>query len=371
MPVNYENQVCVYCGKAFAEDDDIVVCPECATPHHRECWKKEGRCANESLHAEGYVWKKEKAVYEETAVEEEQAGGDEIRVCHICGSENPAEVHSCGNCGAFFGERNGAEGGENDFSNAAYVMGTDISVDEDIGEVKAGDFAIYLRASAGRYVKKFKRFSLGKKFSFNFAAFFFSPYWFFYRKLYKAGIFLLVATVTLSIFSFSMTSILSENLNETVDAVKPFAALSDAWDEYGNLMVSGEYNVQSEEVIAASNKIYAELSNLMALPKENFEEYTSEMLLIVLITAAMLMLEFLPFVLNVVCALIADRLYYKKAVAEIKEINSNTQAGEESIRRLRLFKKGGLSPIAFGASYLGETMLINLLYYAAQEIQKF
>ena len=35
---------CPVCNKQFKESDDIVVCPDCGAPHHRECWEKEGKC---------------------------------------------------------------------------------------------------------------------------------------------------------------------------------------------------------------------------------------------------------------------------------------------------------------------------------------
>lgn len=44
------------CGKAFVQGDDIVVCPDCGTPHHRACYRSLGHCANEAQHATGEQW---------------------------------------------------------------------------------------------------------------------------------------------------------------------------------------------------------------------------------------------------------------------------------------------------------------------------
>ena len=97
--MNYNDQPCPACGKALEEGDDIVVCPICATPQHRACWAENEKCANESLHESGYVWNGEKNV--DSAVEEHLSEEDDgIRICHICGSENPADILHCGNCGA-------------------------------------------------------------------------------------------------------------------------------------------------------------------------------------------------------------------------------------------------------------------------------
>ncbi|MGN1348511.1 MAG: RING finger protein, partial [Acutalibacteraceae bacterium] len=34
--MNYNNEICNGCGRKFSEGDDIVTCPECGTPQHRE-----------------------------------------------------------------------------------------------------------------------------------------------------------------------------------------------------------------------------------------------------------------------------------------------------------------------------------------------
>ena len=54
MP-KYENYKCPVCHKQFDKDDDIVTCPECGTPHHRECYASIGKCANSDLHSSALV----------------------------------------------------------------------------------------------------------------------------------------------------------------------------------------------------------------------------------------------------------------------------------------------------------------------------
>ncbi len=48
--MDYQNKFCPVCKADFTVEDDIVVCPECGTPHHRECWFSTGKCANTALH---------------------------------------------------------------------------------------------------------------------------------------------------------------------------------------------------------------------------------------------------------------------------------------------------------------------------------
>lgn len=52
-----DKEICSFCGHSL--DSDIVFCPICGTPMHRECWDLEKKCPNEALHAEGFVWQSE------------------------------------------------------------------------------------------------------------------------------------------------------------------------------------------------------------------------------------------------------------------------------------------------------------------------
>ena len=54
--MRYENNICDGCKKKFNEGDDIVVCPVCGTPQHRECYEKNGKCVNAGLHESGFAW---------------------------------------------------------------------------------------------------------------------------------------------------------------------------------------------------------------------------------------------------------------------------------------------------------------------------
>lgn len=52
----FTNKLCPVCRDRFAENADVVVCPECGTPHHRACYIKLGTCAVSGHHAKGFVW---------------------------------------------------------------------------------------------------------------------------------------------------------------------------------------------------------------------------------------------------------------------------------------------------------------------------
>ncbi len=349
--MNYENQTCPHCGKPLAEGEDIVVCPVCATPQHRECWMQSGHCANDSLHASGFVWQKEK-------ININQEKPADVRVCHICGSENPSDSLHCGNCGALFGESESGPkrcaycGQENDgdarhckncgaplienagfFSNNPYLAGTGIAEDELIGENKAGDVALFVQASTRRYLPKFKRFAKGKKLSFNFAAFFFAPYWFFYRKLYKAGAFFIVVFATVSLMLSGVST-----------------QITAAADEFVNAYGAFDYTAATEAEIAAFEQEFEKAS----------EEFYEKIKKPALISGGV------TFALNLICALCADYLYYKKLVADMKLISDSVR--EDNLRKVMITRRGGLSPLAFAASLFGYNAFTSLLVYAADFI---
>lgn len=52
----FYGKLCPVCRQRFGENDDIVVCPNCGTPHHRACYMTEQKCALSQLHGEGFAW---------------------------------------------------------------------------------------------------------------------------------------------------------------------------------------------------------------------------------------------------------------------------------------------------------------------------
>ena len=60
MYVSYfEGLSCPVCNNPFVSDDDIVVCPQCGLPHHRECWKSIGQCFEHAKHGTSQQWSRD------------------------------------------------------------------------------------------------------------------------------------------------------------------------------------------------------------------------------------------------------------------------------------------------------------------------
>ena len=351
--MNYESERCKSCGEIMHEGEDIVVCPVCATPQHRECWMKNGHCVNEELHGSGFVWEKGKSesATSENTTENEQR---DCSVCHICGSENPEDALHCGNCGALLGEAQTDKkcpncGKQNDpdavhcnqcgmpldvaaggfFAGNPYLAGTDIDENEMIGENKAGELAVFVQTSSKNYMPKFKKLAEGKK-TFNWAAFIFSPYWFFYRKLYKPGI------AFIAIFATAMLVFSGLFSQEMTDFMNTYASAAET-------LQSGE--VTEEEYLEIEKKL-EEAMKKAAVP-------------VAVTVGANLIIKF-------ICGLIANKLYYKKIIDDMKLINDSVR--EENLRRMMIARRGGVSVFGFAISLTGYNVVIELLASAANAI---
>ncbi len=52
----FYGKLCPVCRSPFGGNDDIVVCPDCGTPHHRACYIRTGKCAVSQYHESGFEW---------------------------------------------------------------------------------------------------------------------------------------------------------------------------------------------------------------------------------------------------------------------------------------------------------------------------
>ena len=189
MRMDYIGEKCPVCGELFTADDDIVVCPECGTPHHRECYRIENRCANEEMHSSGKKWEKKK--------EKEKTTG--LVICPVCRFPNIDTDTSCQRCGAELGDGgaryddDGADGdnwrdvfsereGEELLDPFKY-LGYD--PDEDMGGVTLREISDFVGTNKLYYIPRFKRMKdAGAKPSFNVASLIFPSLFFANRKMW-------------------------------------------------------------------------------------------------------------------------------------------------------------------------------------------
>lgn len=196
---NYISEKCPVCGKEFCRDDDIVVCPDCGTPHHRECYKQLGHCANEEKHG-SFEWSESFSTGNMPGAAEPQSvpAGTEAAICPYCGTKNPAGGRYCVNCGAPLvktEERPSAES----FAQERQKAFENLFANENFDGVTPKEAALYVKTGIEYFLVRFAMFIKGRKFDTNFSAFIFSYFYLFYRKMYAAGAAILAATLILSV----------------------------------------------------------------------------------------------------------------------------------------------------------------------------
>lgn len=103
--MRYDGNICDGCHELLQEDEDIVVCPECATPQHRSCYEKKGQCVNAHLHGSDFVWQgkvKDKKIFGSSTLVNQKEDEEEKLICPNCGHANYPGSTSCNNCNMKF-----------------------------------------------------------------------------------------------------------------------------------------------------------------------------------------------------------------------------------------------------------------------------
>lgn len=217
---NYTGAKCEYCHKVFEASDDIVVCPQCGTPYHRECYSQAGECINKELHERGGEWSAPPK-YADREVGE--------RRCPRCGESNPSSGLFCIKCGMPLNNQNnearpfngagpqqgpqnyrgyagpGQYGGQPYQGQGQSPFGMPFvqeqySKDSVIDGHTVGEYAKFIKNNAYYHILQFIRFARMKtKMSVNFCALIFTEFYYFYRKMYKQGVIFLTLLILLSV----------------------------------------------------------------------------------------------------------------------------------------------------------------------------
>ena len=151
---------CPVCEGYLFSDDDIVYCPVCGAPHHRDCWETIGHCGMEEFHGTEKQYKKEEKSEEKKS----------LLLCSNCLHPIPEDAKFCPYCG---NDNNKEQGEENEsFINIKFGgMPTIVRLnnygglkkDEEIEGIKVSDIARFISFGSSQLLPKFKKFSLDKK----------------------------------------------------------------------------------------------------------------------------------------------------------------------------------------------------------------
>lgn len=243
----YEGFSCPVCNKPFAPDDDVVACPTCGAPHHRDCWKREGHCHFEADHGTDRQWSRDRqaeapsdAATATASAKTRQA--ENQRPCPHCGHLNPTFAEFCAHCG----EDTDADDWESEEPTTppgGYAQHTPygeyrpfqmvidpyggVSPDEEIDGVKAAELATFAGSNSAYYLPKFQKMEQNNsKCSWNWAAFLLTPYWLLFRKQYIAGMIALICDMAYTMLTtYIMYGVMGLH---KVDAMQTAATMLDA-----------------------------------------------------------------------------------------------------------------------------------------------
>lgn len=329
---------CIVCDKSFTEDDDIVICPHCGTPHHRACYNQLGHCANQSRHSENYEYNEA-----EPAQTDEQSSAyfyspdsaANTAVCRKCGAENDKDTAFCSECG---------ERLETSFASTERAAAFNVPFnqfdgsDETIDGKGVSDISAVVGSNSKRFVDKFRK---NKKLSWNWGAFIFGGYYFMFRKMYKEGAVIIAVKLAVTLL---VRGAYAENI----------AVFSDLYSSVLSAFSGGDISAVSNEL----------MTQLMA----SYEK----LLPMVLILSAV------SIIVAVICGFFADNIYRKKVFSVLDRVETNLENGgsfgvnpmlggadsaltQEQMRKIYLNKLGGISIFAPILAYVVLDIITNVI----------
>lgn len=375
--MDYIGKKCPVCDEYFHVGDDIVVCPECGTPHHRECYDKNGKCANEQLHKDGYDYMKDN----------DSNTDSNVSVCKRCGHQNDSQSFFCNKCGyplgdnqqntnnqrtVFYGvpfqngnpnqnaddssaqstdnpnfsgtQNNNGYGGYSNYNNnqgAPYGMPFDpfdplagVPADTDMGNsVTAGEMSKYVKQNTQYFIRVFSNIKNFAKSKFNFSAAIFTGVYLLYRKMYKIGA--VISAIQLAILAFSVY-------------IDYYVLSSSEFTTILTKLTNLAYGGLGQQAVASG---FAELMGSLT-PYQIFVLYVPAIFNIIQIA------------MMIVIGCCANRLYYNHCIKHISKIKKNCADKTQSDTVLQT--KGGVNMalalsifISFAIIYYLPTLLMN------------
>lgn len=292
MGISVEGQKCPVCDAYLFDNDDLVFCPECGAPHHRDCYQALGHCAYSDKHGTDDGYKPVKIAENEQSQSEAKPKEQPKSVCRFCGEQLDLTEKVCHKCGR------PVVANQPPFGPTIVMdpMGG-VSPDDTIDGVPAKDVKCFVAVNTQRYLPRFKAMEEKKKRSWNWAAFLVPNVWFFYRKMYLSGLLFSILLVAASMFLLPLSAVISTFPQEATASTAVLARyLAD--------------NLSSIEAFP----IYLGLFGSV-----------------------------LEIVIRIVAGFTGDKIYKKTVVEGVKKVRESEE--NELPLELALAKKGGVSPL--------------------------
>lgn len=339
--MDYSELRCPVCNKQFSNDDDIVVCPECGTPHHRECYEAENHCFYLDKHSEGFDFRK---AVDGTPIT------DQHKKCPFCSYENPLDSRFCNHCGhAFYESSQSADNSYSDRDHSAYSESDDnrnddngqgfntafvfdpmggVKPEDEVGDnITAGEAAKFVKTNTPFYSRLFSNIRNFNRSRFSFVGFLFSCGWVMYRKMYKIGTILtIIFGLTMLVrvyFSFVYNDLLVNMQTQLYNATPTF------WMTFDRSALSG------------LNEFWMNLSGEQ-----------------VFVIIAFYLTSIIQTAIQVVCGVCGNRWYYKHCMNKITDIKAKAQNEEDASAKLQT--QGGVNFAIVISLYISYLILMYL-----------
>ncbi len=300
--IDYIGCKCLICEKTFTQSDDIVVCPICGTPYHRECYLEKGECVQTELHEKNLTWE---PTYN-TQPDPRSSYEIKDKECPVCGILNYHSSTICTNCDSPLTDKaNPTYENKNPYQqeplpfnftgipNPFDPMGGIDPYEQVEDGISYGEMSKFVERNTSYYLPVFKRIKSQNKSKFSLVAFLFSGPWLLYRKVYKQGIILTIIMFALYLAqTFSTVFILMPTLSDL--AIKAGLGTTSA--------------LTTQQMFAAMQ--YATSSEMIMLAIPGF-------------------ISILMLVIMIVMGNMANKIYLKHCVSSIKKLKKNTKSPEE------------------------------------------
>ena len=287
MSFNIEGEKCPVCGAYIFDEDDLVFCPTCGAPHHRDCYHSVGHCALESLHGTANQYKRKER--EEPPVVDNVPPRPRMDIveCGMCGEEYDRSADMCPQCSTPNVTKMGGKYVRFDFLGG-------VPADMDLGKgVTADEAKRFVLSNTHRYIPKFAAMRGGKHISWNWLAFIFPCGWFLSRKMYALGGLAGAISVALSLFSI------------------PFNRAISQFDLTGTYMDIGRLIAENMDSIGVAAIAAAAIGGILNI------------------------------ILSLLCGAFGDLLYRNHTIETVSRLKKESVDLEEDLR-----SKGGVSLIA-------------------------
>lgn len=294
---------CPICNEQFKSGDDIVVCPDCGTPQHRECYENLGHCFYEDKHSDDFS-------FEELNSDNDDAENDtdsETVACPMCHFENQKTSFYCGKCGYPLQAEDRKNNQNQNQSNTQQPFGqgtpfgyagtgmpafdplAGLNSEQEIADnVNVGEMSKFIGKSTQYFLLVFNRIKSFNASRFNFSAFIFSGIYFLYRKMLPLGI----------LFSL---------LNIGLIIGESFILISPEYQNYASALL---------EMAGSTQHLYSfSLSSQFSLTE-------------ILYLYSPYIMSALRGVIMLISGLVANRTYYKHCTKKINSIKSKYDGTE-------------------------------------------